>query len=110
MSKLRPERRRHERIPMSARVTLTGKGKPTYLFTRDVSIGGCAMLSDDPIPVGRKMILEFSISGVKRLIKVKGKVVRHFDKPEKGFGVMFTRFMPYSKLRLTEAFKKMVKA
>ena len=68
------------------------------------------MISDVPISVGSDIFLEFGIAGVQRLVKAHGKVVRHFDTPEAGFGVQFTRFKPHSRKRLERAMEGLVKA
>lgn len=97
------ERRRYARMPLSARVTIVEGGAIAYLFTRDLSLGGAGLVADDPFEVGTRLMLEFGVTGVSRLIKAEGVVVRHFDVPEKGFGVKFARFMPHSRARLTKA-------
>ena len=101
------ERRRHIRIPLSARVTVIDGGLTTYMFTKDLSLGGAGLISDAPFEVGTKMMLEFGIHGVTKLVKAKGLVVRHFWTPKKGFGVKFTRFMPHSRALLNKALDKM---
>jgi|GEM_PF-1465636 len=99
------ERRQFARIPLSARVTVMDGGNTVYLFTKDLSFGGAGLISDTPLAIGTAVMLEFSIEGVSRLVKVEGKVVRHFSTPEKGFGVRFTAFKSHSKKRLQKAIK-----
>ena len=49
--------------------------------------------------------MEIAISGVDKFVKVTGKVVRIIDSEPAGFGVDFTRFAPYSKVRLSKVLK-----
>lgn len=98
------EKRQHPRIPIIARVTMKDGGETTYLFTRDLSLGGAALITEQPLSVGTKVLLEFAVPNVKNLIKVEGEVVRYFSHPpETGFGVKFTRFKPHSRKRLEKA-------
>jgi len=103
------ERRQHPRVPVTARVTIESSGHDAYYFTKDLSLGGAGLISDDPIPIGTYIDIELSVTGVQRLIRAQGKVVRHFYTPEKGFGVFFTRFQPHSLRRLEKALEKMAK-
>lgn len=98
------EKRQHPRIPITARVTMKDGGETTYLFTKDLSLGGAALKAEQPLTVGTKVLLEFAVPNVKNLIKVEGVVVRYFSQSsETGFGVKFTKFKPHSKSRLKKA-------
>lgn len=104
MSSYGEEKRRHPRIPITARVTLKDGGETNYLFTKDLSVGGAALISEQPISLGTRVLMDFAIPNVKNLIKVEGVVVRYFSQSsEKGFGVKFTKFKPHSKRRLEKA-------
>jgi len=102
-----PERRRSPRVPITARVKLLDKKHMDYFFTRDISICGIGLISKDPIKTGKSVEMEIAISGVDKFVKVIGKVVRKIESEPAGFGVDFTRFAPYSKVRLSKALKKL---
>ena len=104
-----PERRKHNRIPMSARVKLPGSDKIDYLFARDISLGGIALTSETPLKKGKLLEMEIAVAGIKKIIKVTGKVVRKIPNNSGGYGVVFTRFAPYSKICLKETLEKLDK-
>lgn len=100
-----PDRRKHPRIPIAARVKLLDTGKVDYYIARDISIGGVGLISEQPIKCDGLVEMEISISGVEKLIKAAGKIVRRIEDPPPGYGVKFTRFAPHSKARLKQALK-----
>ena len=85
------EKRKHARIPVTARVSMVERGKKDFYFTKDLSVGGIFLLTEEDIPIGTNLDLEIAVQGMKDLIKLKGKVVRAEREGEKlvGFGVQF---------------------
>jgi uncharacterized protein (TIGR02266 family) len=102
------ERRKHERIPVVARVSRIEEGKNNFYFTRDLSVGGVYLKTDEEIPVGTILNLEISIQGIRDLLKMKGRVVRVDRTGNKieGIGVQFTDLDGYSEKNIESLFNK----
>lgn len=81
------------KIPITVKVTKTAQDgkREEFYFTKDLSLGGVFLKTDQEIPVGTVITMEFSIQGIKDLVKTKGKVVRIGYKEGKleGIGVQF---------------------
>lgn len=85
------DKRKHARIPITAKVTRVDGDRNDFFFTKDLSIGGVFLMSDREVPIGTIVNLELAISGVKELISIRGKVVRIEKKEGKvlGLGIQF---------------------
>ena len=85
------EKRKDARIPITAKVSKVEQDNEDFYFTKDLSVGGLFLVTEEDIPIGTEICLELAIAGVKNLLKVKGKVVRKEEKDGKivGFGVQF---------------------
>jgi hypothetical protein len=79
------ERRQHPRFPCRVEVLIDGRPAPIAATTRDVSVGGVFLYSDDPRPLNDAV--DLTIKAETRTIRARGLVVHHL--PDVGFGVQF---------------------
>ncbi len=68
------ERRKNKRIPAKFKLTYIHEGDYLISFTKDISVGGMFIYTENPPPVGDCPELFFSI-GELRNIKIKTRVV-----------------------------------
>jgi c-di-GMP-binding flagellar brake protein YcgR len=68
------ERRANTRVPAKFKITYIHKGDYLISFTRDISVGGMFLYTDNPPPVGDYPELSFSI-GELHDVKVRARVV-----------------------------------
>ncbi len=76
------ERRREPRIGGENKIFLipigeraaAGEAPSSCLLTRDISPGGCRILSDRSFPARTPLKIELVLSGLKKVIKTKGEV------------------------------------
>jgi len=85
------DKRKHVRVPITAKVSKISEGEKKFYFTKDLSIGGVYLLTEEDIPIGTILNLEISVQGLKQLLILKGKVVRVEKKEGKtnGVGIQF---------------------
>ena len=84
------ERRSAKRVQVVARVELGGEDQAnSVVYTRDLSTGGLFIETDKLPEIGTAVSLAISIPGVRQLLPVTGKVVRHQINAPHGFGVQF---------------------
>lgn len=95
------ERRRAPRVPLTVRVQLFYKGVEIQVYSTDISITGMFVETPQPLPVGSKLLLGFTIGSVERkTIQAEGRVVQ-VRTPEDaatygvlpGMGIMFQGFL-----------------
>jgi uncharacterized protein (TIGR02266 family) len=85
------DKRKHTRIPVTARVSTVNGDKKDFYFTKDLSIGGVFLVTEREIPVDTVINLEISVQGISDLLRIKGKVVRIEKREDKveGVGIKF---------------------
>jgi len=96
------EKRKHARIPITAKVSRIEDGKKNFYFTKDLSVGGIFIVTREDIPIGTEIDLELAVQGVKELLKIRGRVVRiekDGDKIE-GYGVQFINILDEDSLSI----------
>lgn len=110
-----PEKRRDSRVSLKARVDYELLSEDTFLFeyTSNVSRGGIFLATRNPLPVGTKMNLRFSLPGSRRrVIEVTGKIawVNEY-KPGKqnlnpGMGIEFVDLSEHDRKLITNLIKR----
>ena len=84
------DKRTHERVPFTARVSVFYKGKRVVsdADTRNISLKGVYVASDYRLGVGTLCGLELQLTGAssKLILNIDGRVVREDDT---GFGLVF---------------------
>lgn len=99
MERRSPERRKHLRAPIAARVRSKEGDQEEIWFTQDISEGGLFLKTEKPPYVGMILNLEISLPDTEDLLRLKSEVIwRHEGK---GCGVRF--------LRVTAAQRKILK-
>jgi uncharacterized protein (TIGR02266 family) len=89
------EKRRHPRIKLITKVTHMAGKFFHYYYSRDLSLGGIFLETQEPFPIGTEVQLEFPLPEVAERLSVKGKVVRIVERaedapgPYPGMGVEF---------------------
>ncbi len=80
------EKRKHPRIKLITKVTHLSGDFFHYYYSRDLSVGGIFLETQEPFPVGTEVKLEFPLPEVSDRLIVKGKVVRVVEHAEEGPG------------------------
>jgi uncharacterized protein (TIGR02266 family) len=89
------EKRRHPRVKLITKVTHVRGEFFHYYYSRDLSLGGIFLETQEPFPVGTDVKLEFPLPDVADKVVVNGKVVRMVERaedapgPYPGMGVEF---------------------
>ncbi len=89
------EKRRHPRVKLITKVTHIRSEFFHYYYSRDLSLGGIFLETQEPFPVGTEVKLEFPLPDVADKVLVKGKVARMVKRaedapgPYPGMGVEF---------------------
>ena len=88
------EKRSHPRLPITARVSLSGSDEVSYYFTKDLSLSGLFLQREEPLDIGHEVHLELAIQGMDHLIKIRAEVVRFVKPPDGGVGLNFKEIDP----------------
>jgi c-di-GMP-binding flagellar brake protein YcgR len=102
----RNERRVNKRIPAKYTINYIDQGDYLISFSKDISVGGMFLYTENPPPIGDCPELSFSI-GELRDVKVRSRVVWVKQTPspqDRGIAVQFIDPPPY----LTEAIMQLV--
>jgi len=99
MNDFSPERRKHLRVPIAARVKFREGDREEVWFTEDLGEGGLFLRTDKPPFVGTLLDLEISLPNIPELIRVRGDV--SWRQEGRGCGVRF--------IRVTAAMRKMLR-
>jgi len=89
------ERRKYPRIKLITKVAHISEDKFHYYYSRDLSVGGIFLETENPYPEGSVLELEFPLPEVADKVRVKGKVVRVVEVEERhkgkipGMGIQF---------------------
>jgi uncharacterized protein (TIGR02266 family) len=71
------DKRKYPRVPLSVRVTNHDSGNFSYYQATNISIGGMFLKANEPLPIGARLDLEFSLPNLEdQAIKVQAEVVR----------------------------------
>lgn len=94
------DRRRGQRVPINRAFLSIADFLAQY--ATDVSLTGCFLRAREPLPVGTRVDLRFSVMGEDLVfIEGQGEVVRVVDQaPQPGMGLRFTRLTDASRLSL----------
>ncbi|MDI6844557.1 MAG: PilZ domain-containing protein [Candidatus Saccharicenans sp.] len=106
------EKRREKRLDEENKVVLYvlgESGQPQeesfYSFSRDISVGGLRIMTDQPLPVKTRVRLEIALSETKKLITGIAEVrwVKSlFDEEVFEMGLEFIELDPQSRVHLLE--------
>ena len=102
------ERRVKKRIPVKLEVDCIHEEDYLISFSKDISVDGMFIHSENPPEVGKRIVLNFSIDGVEKL-EVPASVVwvnRSGYPKDFGLGVKFVRPSAALKDRIMRAVKK----
>lgn len=80
------EKRKHPRIKLITKVTHLSGEFFHYYYSRDLSVGGIFLETQEPFPAGTEVKLEFPLPEVTERLSVKGKVVRLVENATEGPG------------------------
>ena len=70
------EKRRYPRKPINVKVTNKSSGFFSYFTSTNISIGGMFLKSEEPVPEGTQLSLEFTLPGSQEPLRVEAEVVR----------------------------------
>jgi c-di-GMP-binding flagellar brake protein YcgR len=71
------EKRMRERVPFEVDVEVSGSGKWVPIQqSRDLSMSGILLVSEDPLPMGEEVTLRFLDQDRENAPEIRGKVVR----------------------------------
>ena len=102
------DKREHNRIPVSLKVSYLSKGDLAKDLVTDLSPGGLFIRTSRPLPIGTEVDLEVQIADEDPPITVRGKVVwlRAKSGPHEGMGIEFTGFMGAALAEMVQEAKK----
>jgi uncharacterized protein (TIGR02266 family) len=102
------DKREHQRIPVSMKVSYLSKGDLQKDLVTDLSPGGLFIRTSRPLPIGTDVDLEVTIGEEDPPITVRGRVVWLRDKtgPHEGMGIQFTGFMGAALAEMVQEAKK----
>jgi hypothetical protein len=92
-----------ERFMTEVNTHLAGGTLSRFYQVENLSESGMLIRTLDPLPVGERVVLSFSLPGTSHPVRVSGEVVRHTDPSEpEGFGLRFDEFAGLSFRRLRD--------
>jgi type IV pilus assembly protein PilZ len=102
------DKRAHERIPVSLKVSYPSRGDLQKDLVTDLSPGGLFIRTSKPLPIGTEIELEVQVAAEDPPITVRGKVVwlRSAKGPHEGMGIQFRGLMGPVLVELVETAKK----
>jgi hypothetical protein len=81
------EKRQHRRAKLLTQVQCAALGREDLLLTRDVSVGGMFLTTNDPFPTNSEVTLSFRLRGGDPPISSRGKVM--YSMRDMGMGIAF---------------------
>jgi len=90
------EKRRHARFPVKIRIRYRTTGGFFQDYAQNLSIGGIFIETDDPLPMGTRLSLEFCLPDLDSAIRTDGVVVHRIPgrraggSTEGGMGIQFS--------------------
>ena len=102
------ERRKYFRIKLITKVALVRENRFHYFYSRDLSVGGIFLETDQPYPEGSTLDLDIPLPEIADKIRVTGKVVRVIPVEERqkgdtpGMAIQFTVINPEDKAMLAD--------
>ena len=95
-----------ERFMAEVNMPLAGGTVSRFHQVGNISETGLLIETRDLIPIGERVMMTFSLSGVSQPVRVSGEVVRHAERAEPdGFAVRFDEFADVSFRRLRDFLK-----
>ncbi len=110
------EKRRHPRIKLITKVTHMAGDFFHYYYSRDLSIGGIFLETQEPFPIGTEVKLEFPLPEVAERLSVKGAVVRIVERaedapgPYPGMGIEFVGLSEEAQAMLADFITRSISA
>lgn len=101
-------RRKHVRVAMCSKVSVTCNGIASELYTVNISAGGMYIKTKGPFPVGSKVVISFPLEKGSP-IHLKGVVAnikREIGKQPPGMGIEFKEVSEDERKRLRDFVKK----
>jgi len=101
-------RRKHVRVAMCNRVYVTCNGIASELYTVNVSAGGMYIQTNEPLPVGSKVVISFPLEAGSHL-NLKGIVANtqcEIGKQPPGMGIEFKEVRDDERKRLSDYVKR----
>jgi uncharacterized protein (TIGR02266 family) len=85
------DRRQQQRVPLATQIQC--EKCMSLAFSRDVSMGGMFIETQEPLPIGSDVTVRFNLDNKDRVVRATAQVAYHVDKM--GMGVMFTEIEPH---------------
>lgn len=101
------EERRNKRVPVEVGCWLKEMDEASCLYTLDVSETGASVLTDDPMPVGRIVHLQFFTPASAAAVTVAAEVVWSNLEPEGGMGLRFVNLDDRTRTVIREFIRRM---
>jgi len=102
------ERRKYFRIKLITKVAMVQEDRFHYFYSRDLSVGGIFLETDQPYPAGSNLELEIPLPEITDKVHLKGKVVRVVPIEERqkgnvpGMGIQFVELDSWTKAMLAD--------
>lgn len=102
------ERRKYFRIKLITKVALIHDNRFHYFYSRDLSVGGIFLETDQPYPIGSQLELELPLPEIADKVRIKGKVMRMVGIEQRskgnipGMGIQFTELETSVKAMLAD--------
>ena len=71
------ERRKAQRVAIAAQVDIDGR--ESFCYTRDLSSRGMSFECAQPPAVGSMLEVKVALPGVRQILPIRGKIVRHIS-------------------------------
>jgi c-di-GMP-binding flagellar brake protein YcgR len=94
----RADRRLQPRAPLATQIEC--ERCMSLAFSRDVSMGGMFIETNEPLPVGSSVTVRFNLNYKDKVVTAGAQVAYHVDKM--GMGVMFTEIEPHDRDAIRE--------
>jgi len=86
-------KRVHDRLAVNLMIDYQVLDQFLYDYATNISLGGVFILSSNPLPVGTKLRVQFSLPGLKEMVTTWGEVAHVVeDRSKQGFSGMGIRF------------------
>jgi len=86
-------KRAHERLAVNLMIDYQVLDQFLYDYATNISLGGVFIRSSNPLPVGTKLRVQFSLPGLKDMVTTWGEVAHVVeDRSKQGFAGMGIRF------------------
>ncbi len=87
------QQREHKRLPVNLLIDYQVLDQFLYDYATNISLGGVFIRSSNPLPVGTKLRVQFSLPGLKDMVTTWGEVAHVVeDRAKQGYLGMGIRF------------------